>query len=386
MLGNATRIMQELIDEGCGRPLGRYVILRRLAQGGMAEVYLARARGIEHGRRLAIKRVHPQHARTPSFIDMLIDEARISAHLSHPNIAQVLSLEVDARGAPFIVMEYVEGCSLSELMRALRRELKRTELPFSHAAYLAAEIAKGLDYAHSLKDSAGRRLGIIHRDITPQNVMISVEGRVKLIDFGIARAAGRGSDTIKGVIKGKLRYLAPELLLGMDPDHRADIYCCGLVLFQMLTGERMYSPKTYAEAFELAKSGRVRSPREVNPLIPPELEEICMRALCFDREQRYATAAQLFFDLRAFLSSECTRVDSDELSRLLDTLFKRELAYKRALDSLAEELAVKNVGLVFEEETDRQEDVLEAPTMTDFSMTSGIPMFDRSSDTAVTRY
>jgi serine/threonine-protein kinase len=382
MLGNASAIVRNLLDEGCGRPLGRYVILRRLAQGGMAEVYLARSReGVGLGRKLAIKRVLPHHARSASFVEMLIDEARISAHLNHPNVAQVLALEVDATGAPFIVMEYVEGCSLSQLLRKLKSELKRMDLPIAHAAHVAAEIAKGLDYAHSLRDVFGQPMGIIHRDVSPENVLISVDGRVKLIDFGIARSSGRSSDTVKGVIKGKLRYLAPEIALGADADHRADIYCCGLVLFQMLTGERMYSPKSYGEAIELAQSGRTRSPRDVNPLVPPELEEITLRALSARREDRFQTAAELYSELRSFLKSFCTHVGNDEVERLVETMFREELECRRRLDSLADEIAEKNVGLVFEAATDREEDAMESPTLLDMSVRG-----ERFSDTAVTAF
>lgn len=299
-------VASDLRAQGCGQTVGRYTLLRRVAAGGMAEVYVARSREVSgFAKKVAIKKILPQYSHNRHFIEMLLDEAKISVSLAHPNIAQVYELGVDNESMYFIVMEYVEGRPLNRVMQRVD-ELSTGPIPTEHAVHVVCEVAKGLDHAHKKTDIHGKHLAIVHRDVSPQNVLISYQGAVKLIDFGIARAQGRAAQTGHGVIKGKLRYLAPEIASGIEPDHRSDVYCCGIVLFEMLTGQQMFYPKSDLDALEMARSARVRSPRSVNPAVPEALDEIVMRALRKDRDERYASAKDFQSDLKIFLNRHST--------------------------------------------------------------------------------
>jgi predicted Ser/Thr protein kinase len=204
---------RELRDAGCGRAVGRYTLLRRIAAGGMAEVYSARSRGeVGFAKRVAIKKILPQYSHNERFISMLLDEAKITVALDHPNIAQVHELGHDGEDY-FIVMEYVDGRPLNKLMQRVD-ERGLNMIPVEHSCHIMSQVALGLHHAHSQLDLQGNTRNIVHRDVSPQNVLISYDGHVKLIDFGIARAEGRLNQTSAGVIKGKLRYLAPEIAGG----------------------------------------------------------------------------------------------------------------------------------------------------------------------------
>lgn len=329
---------EALREQGCGRRLGRYTLLRRLAQGGMAEVYLARAPDVSgFARPVAIKKILPQFNNNERFIDMLKDEAKITVSLTHPNIAQVYELGL-AGDDYFIVMEYVQGRPLNKLMQRVD-EHGLLVIPIPHAVHVMAEIAKGLDHAHRQTDSRGQNRNIVHRDVSPQNVLISYSGDVKLIDFGIARAEGRLNQTSQGVIKGKLRYLAPEIAAGREADHRADIFCCGIVLFEMLTGEAMFAPRSDIEAIELATEARVKSPRARNPRVPEALDAIVMKALRKDRDQRYRSALELHADLIRFLRTHDPSYGDGALAGFMRTLFRPEIVVERSLNAAATALA-----------------------------------------------
>lgn len=304
----------------------------------MAEVYAARTQGISgFEKKVAIKKILPQFSLNPRFVDMLVDEAKITVSLTHPNIAQVYELGLEG-DTYYIVMEYVDGRPLNKLMQRLDQR-GQMHVPFVHAVHIVSEVAKGLYHAHNSKDPRGNPLGIVHRDISPQNILIGHAGDVKLIDFGIARAAGRAGQTRAGVIKGKLRYLAPEIALGEEPDSRSDIYCCGIVLFELLTGEALYAPRTDVEAIEMASEANVRTPRSSNSEVPPELDDICMRALTKDRERRYQTAKALYTDLRRFLNQHHPAYVGSELGDLMQDLFADEINDEHRLDQVAEQLA-----------------------------------------------
>jgi serine/threonine protein kinase len=341
---------RELRQMGCGRPLGRYTLLRRLAAGGMAEVYVARSPGISgFEKKVAVKKILPQHSHNERFVDMLVDEAKITVSLTHPNIAQVYELGLAGEDY-FIVMEYVMGRPLNRLMQRVD-DHGLDSIPIEHAVYVMGEVAKGLDHAHKQKDQRGRPLGIVHRDVSPQNVLISYQGDVKLIDFGIARAEGRLNQTSVGVIKGKLRYLAPEIAAGEEPDHRADVYCCGIVLFEMLTGEAMFAPKNDLEAIEIAAEAKVKSPRARNPRVPEELDEIVMRALVRDRSRRYQSAKELAADLRRFLNQRYPAYVGSELGDFMQQMFAQEITADQSLDELAERLSTDRSSFEGDDET-----------------------------------
>jgi len=283
-----------------GERLGRYTLLRRIASGGMGEVYLAAKAGpIGFGSRVALKVLKDDLANDAEFVDMLTDEAKISMVLSHQNIVSVLDLGED-RGRWFMAMEYVRGVTLQCLVDRLHAAGRPLEPPL--ALYVATELCRALRYAHARVDEAGRPLQIVHRDVTPGNVLVSTEGEVKLTDFGIARARGRIHATRAGVVKGKFGYMAPEAVRGERGDHRADLFCLGVTLYLLLTGRHPVADCSVSEAVERYEGGGVPPPTAVT-MLPPGLDPIVMKALEPDPERRWSTAAELQEALQACLLS-----------------------------------------------------------------------------------
>ncbi|HEU5058307.1 MAG TPA: protein kinase [Kofleriaceae bacterium] len=263
---------------------GKYQLIRRIGAGGMAEVFLARtsvAQGLT--KQLVIKKIHPAFARSRQFAGMFVDEARIALGLNHPNIVQVFDFGQMGE-TYFLAMEYVEGLDLLRLMQEVAR--RRGAIPFGLCAYAVQQVAKGLDYAHRKTDDFGEPLGIVHRDISPQNVLLSFDGAVKIVDFGIARA--RDVHEEEGVVKGKFAYMAPEQARGEVVDRRADVYSAGVVLFELATGRPLH-PGKGKEVLDQVKAGAIPRPRDVNPDIPDALEEIILKALTFHKDDRYQT-------------------------------------------------------------------------------------------------
>src|SRR5262249_25066947 len=232
----------------------RYRITERLDAGGMAEVFRGVAESIQGFRKnVAIKRILPNLTKNKRFIAMFLDEARLSLHLQHANVVHVFDIGV-ADGTYFIVMEYVDGANLKTVGESLKRQGRR--MPVSHTLYIMMEVCKGLGDAHGLADENGRPLGIVHRDISPPNILISKMGEVKLVDFGLAKAASQVEDTEPGVVKGKFSYLSPEAASGRDVDHRADIFAVGILLYELLTGKRLFFGETGYQTVELGRQGR----------------------------------------------------------------------------------------------------------------------------------
>jgi serine/threonine protein kinase/predicted ATPase len=267
---------------------GKYQLIRRIGSGGMAEVFLARtavAQGLS--KQLVIKKIHPAFARSRQFAAMFVDEARIALGLNHPNIVQVFDFG-QLGETYFLAMEYVEGLDLLRLMQEVSR--RRGAIPFGLCAYVVQQVAKGLDYAHRKTDDFGEPLGIVHRDISPQNILLSHDGAVKIVDFGIARA--RDVHEEEGVVKGKFAYMAPEQARGELVDRRADVYSAGVVLFELATARPLH-PGKGKEVLDAVKSGVIPRPRDVNPEIPDTLEQIILKALTFRRDDRYQTGRDL---------------------------------------------------------------------------------------------
>jgi serine/threonine protein kinase len=277
------------------RNLGKYEVLERLGGGGMAEVFLGRSTGHEGFAKLvAIKRVLPEHA-SGSFMEMMVDEALIASNLSHINISQIYDL-VRADDTCFIVMEYIQGVSLNRVLGRLAR--KGRPMPPAMAVFLLRQVCAGLEYAHNQTDSQGRPLKIIHRDVSPDNVMVSFEGEVKLIDFGIAKAARRLHATQVGQIKGKFAYMSPEQARGGELDHRSDIFSAGLMLYEFLT---LSNPFECTEALiQAVTKDEVPPPSAVVPGLPIALDGICITALALNPRDRYAGAGEMERDLDLF--------------------------------------------------------------------------------------
>ena len=300
----------------------RYKVTDRIDTGGMAEVFRGLAESTVGGlkRNVAIKRILPSLTKNKKFIAMFLDEARLSLHLQHANIVQVTDIGVAEMGggAPsyFLVMEYIDGCNLKTLIDSMRRQGQR--LPVSHTLYIMMEVCKALAYAHDLLDpDSGRPFGVVHRDISPPNVLISRRGEVKLVDFGLAKATSQLEGTDPGIVKGKFSYLSPEAAQGLEVDRRADIFAVGILLYEMLTGKRLFEADTDYQTVELVRQARVPSVSQQNPDVEPELENIVRKALAKDPAQRYQRADDLGDSLAQYLFSRGLKVTSRDIENLI---------------------------------------------------------------------
>jgi tRNA A-37 threonylcarbamoyl transferase component Bud32 len=295
--------------------LGRYRLIRRLAGGGMAEVYLARftgAAGFE--RDVVLKRIRPELAQSDDFVRMLLDEARIAATLHHPNIVQAFDVE-EAGGEYFIAMEYLDGIDLRHVQLILE---ERDELiPLDIALHICAGLAAGLEHAHAKTDVEGRPLRIVHRDVSPHNVLLTRDGGVKLVDFGIAKAENRQTETLHGGLKGKLGYMSPEQVRNEELDHRSDLFSLGIILYELTTGTYLYAGKSEYELLNEIAEGAITPPSQIDPEYPPELERVLMKALAKDREDRYGSAGELHADLEAFAQGHGLSLSVRSLAKLV---------------------------------------------------------------------
>jgi TonB family protein len=298
----ATQRIPVFSDEPvAGERFGQYALLERIATGGMAEVWKARMRGVEGFQKtVAIKRILSHMTDNADFVGMFIDEAKLAAQLSHPNIVHIYDLGKIGRDY-YIAMEYVEGKDLRSLLNAGRQ--KSLYLPLSLCLLIASRVANALDYAHRKRDFEDRELGLVHRDVSPQNVLLSYDGEVKLCDFGIAKAVSSASQTLMGALKGKLQYMSPEQAWGRPVDARSDLFSLGSVLFEMLTGERLFAGDTEISVLESVRQGKVRSPRQVNPAVPKEVDDIVVRALAVAPQARFQSAGEMKQKLEAALAS-----------------------------------------------------------------------------------
>lgn len=277
----------------------RYRVIDKIAAGGMAEVFRAESAGIEgFKKRVAIKRVLPHLSKKPQFISMFLDEARLCAQLNHSNVVQTFDIGM-GDDTYFIVMEYVDGADLKAIIERLRKA--GYPVPLVPAVYIALKICEGLSYAHGLADSRGKPFGIVHRDVSPPNVLITRYGEVKITDFGLARANNQLEHSEPGIIKGKFSYLAPEAALGLEVDSRVDIFAVGIILWEMLAGRKLFSGASDYETVKQVQQAQIPSLRGFNEQVPDALETVILKALARDPEQRYQRASQLAKDLNAFL-------------------------------------------------------------------------------------
>ncbi|MET0385728.1 MAG: protein kinase [Polyangiales bacterium] len=298
---------------------GKYQLLEQLARGGMAEVYKAKAHGVEGFEKiLVIKRILPDLSQNPRFVEMFINEAKIAVTLSHANIVQVFDLG-QAQDTYFIAMEFVAGMDLATMLQHARRAHRRMSAEL--AVYIVSELAKGLDYAHRRRDSEQRLLNLVHRDVSPQNVLLSNEGEVKLTDFGIAKARTVAqSVTDVGVIKGKYAYMSPEQLLGRPVDARADVFAAGVLLYEVLTGINPFHAGSNYDTLQRIRAGEVTPIDQIVDDVPPEVARIVHRAMAFVPEQRYASAGHLYEDLIQYLYGTGRRFGARDLADFLGQL------------------------------------------------------------------
>jgi serine/threonine-protein kinase len=347
------------------RIVGRYALHQEIAHGGMATVHLGQLRG-EAGfsRVVAIKRLHPQFAKDPEFLSMFLDEARVAARIRHPNV--VSTLDVVSQGEElFLVMDYVQGESLSRVMHTLKGRGER--VPPAIASAIAIDTLNGLHAAHEARDERGKPLDVIHRDVSPQNVLVAVDGVARVLDFGVAKAAGRLQTTRDGQIKGKLAYMAPEQFRNEPIDRTVDVRAAAIVLWEALTGQRMMSGGNDAAIVERVLYGAPTPATEIVPSLPAAIDSVIERALATDPKKRFATAK----DLAIALEQAIPRASVHEVSEWLPTVAGETLEKRAAMVS-AIETASPAPELAPEQAASAQTIVDERPTRSSRPISIGI--------------
>jgi serine/threonine-protein kinase len=312
---------------------GKYLLLKRIAMGGMAELFLARQQGVEGFEKLVVvKRILEHYAADRDFVEMFLNEARLAASLSHPNIVQSFDLGEEG-GVYFIAMEFVPGHDLFNVARKCTAQER--PIPAPVAARIIADACAGLHYAHTRKSRQGQPLNIVHRDVSPANIIISYEGAVKLVDFGIAKAASHQARTRAGMVKGKYSYMSPEQIQGLPLDGRSDVFALGITLHESLVGRRLFKREAELAIMNDILHGEVVPPSTLRPDLPPALERICLKALEKDRDRRYPSAREMQLDLERYIASCGEPATAIEVSAFLLSLFQEEHgAYQQLLARL----------------------------------------------------
>jgi serine/threonine-protein kinase len=301
-------------------PFGPYLLVERVAIGGMAEIFAAVRPGDPARRCYAVKRILPTLAEDEELVRMFLDEARLVRALDHPGVVAVHELGRQATGH-FIAMDYVPGRDLRELID--RARLRGGGLPVALAASIAWQVADVLDHVHRRRDAAGAPLGVVHRDVSPANVLVGFDGRVRLVDFGIAQTAARGAAG-RAVLRGKFGYMSPELVRGLPTDRRADVFALGVVLHEMLTCERLFTGPSELAVMERVRAAEVRPPSSRNRAVSPSLDAVVLRALAREPDDRYSWASELRDALVPFLHG-VSPDDPGPLSRAMARAFPDEL-------------------------------------------------------------
>jgi serine/threonine-protein kinase len=306
------------------RPIGRYLLFGEIAAGGMATVHLGRLNGpAGFARTIAVKRLHPQYAKDPDFVSMFLDEARLAARIRHPNVVPTLDI-VETDGEIFLVMEYVQGASLSRLLRAASTAQTPPD-PWLVATIMSG-VLHGLHAAHEAKNEQGVPLEIVHRDVSPQNVLIGVDGTPRVLDFGVAKAVGRLQTTREGQVKGKFAYMAPEQIYGRNVTRQADVYSAAVVTWEALTGKRLFAADNEAAIVNAVLHDPIAKPSDVVRDLPPELDAVVMRGLERDVTRRHATARDMALELERLGGI----APASEVGRWVDSLVHTELAERQS--------------------------------------------------------
>jgi len=311
---------------------GQYILLEKVASGGMAELFRAKKIGIEGFEQvLAVKRILPHLSSDEEFANMFIAKAKLAAHLTHKNIAQIYDFG-EIEQSYFISMEYIRGKDLKAILKKV--SLERRKLPAGIAVFIAKEVAAALSYAHKQKDNTGNDLNIIHRDISPQNILISYEGEVKIVDFGIAKASTH-SKTTTGILKGKLSYMSPEQAWGKPVDHRSDIFSLGVVLYEMLTGRKLFQGDSEVGTLEMIRKARIEPlPSAVNMDMPSGLEAKVLKALARDASERYQNASDMELDLWGASVNVPDGNPVSALKQYMNDLFRSEMESERMTERI----------------------------------------------------
>ena len=307
-----------------GKRLGSHEIVALLAVGGTAEIYLARVAGAAGFEKyVVVKCLHDHLAEDPDFVHMFLDEARLGAQLEHSNVVQTLALG-EQDGRYYLVMEFLSGLALSVISRRSVDRVPGGRVPVPLVIGIAAQACTALHYAHE-RTSGGVPLQLVHRDISPQNLVIGFEGVVKLVDFGIAKSAGRATKTQAGTIKGKFAYMSPEQCLSQDVDRRADVFALGVVVHELLTGKRLFKRGSAYDTYQAILEGKVPPPSTVNRALDPELDPVVMKALAYQRDDRYPSAEAFGEALIGYLHRHGGHASAGDIARYLEQYFAAEI-------------------------------------------------------------
>jgi serine/threonine-protein kinase len=323
-----------------GSRLGPYRVCTEIGSGGMATVYLGK-RASHNGlsQYVALKCIRNGYTEDPTYVEMFVHEAEIAARLEHPNVCRVLDF-ANCDGLHVLVLEYLAG----ETLKAIRDRVLDHDYYFDprwHACLMArivADAAEGLHAAHELRDRAGHALGVVHRDVCPSNVMVTWDGAVKVMDFGLARSAAQRHRTRTGLVKGKYAYIQPEVLRGLQADRRADVWSLGVVLWELLTGERLFDSETDAATLNAVANAPIPAPSAVHPALPPAIDAIVARALARDPAERFPNARELGRALMQFIGEEGRSVGLVDIAEFMDALFPAGPACTRQLLDLADQV------------------------------------------------
>jgi serine/threonine protein kinase len=315
---------------------GKYELLRKIASGGMGQVFLARERGAVE-RLVVLKLILPHLAEDEEFLTMFLEEARLVARLQHPNLITILDL-LEVEGRHCLAMEYVQGDDVRRMDKYSR--LKGKLLPTGLVLRIISEAAAGLDYAHKARDAQGQPLRLVHRDVSPQNILVGFDGGVKIIDFGVAKAAGSSQQTATGVLKGKYPYMSPEQASGQPIDGRSDQFALGVVMWELLTGKRLFKGESDMMTLRLVKDCQVPPPSQLNPKLPPGLDEVVLRALAPTPDKRYPDCGAFRLALEDYVIQLRMPASNAHLSAFLRELYADRIAAESdpsKLDQLAED-------------------------------------------------
>jgi eukaryotic-like serine/threonine-protein kinase len=356
---------------------GKFILLEKLAAGGMAEVFLGKSLGASGVNKfLAVKRILPQYSDKREFIDMFKEEAKIAVNLNHGSVVSIYEFGIE-HGQFYLVMEYVEGRNLRQILNELKK--KGQQFTVEQIVYMIKEVAAGLDHAHRLIDgTTGRPLNLVHRDMSPQNVMLSFEGEIKVIDFGIAKAETQLEATQAGTLKGKFGYMSPEQAEGQLVDSRTDLFSLGIVLWEMLANDRLFTSNSEAAILRKIRECQIPSIRKINPSVPTELENIVLKSLAKDKTQRYQTAAAFHKDLNRFLNVEYPDFSPHDFSVFIKNAFsevysdsKKKLVEYAKVTSGVEEKTQVTQTLTYAPESVSTE--MPMPTSGSISQITGLP-------------
>ncbi len=312
-----------------GTRFGKYSLLNRIAVGGMAEIFLARQEGLEgFEKTICIKRIRPHLSSQPNFVRMFLNEAKLAAQLNHPNIVQIYDLG-RINDSYFIAMEYISGRDMSRIIP--KAEKAGIPFPMIYALRIASNVCEGLFYAHTKSDAYGNPLHVVHRDVTPENILVGFNGTVKIVDFGIAKANTQIEQTRAGEIKGKLSYMSPEQAMGAPLDARSDIFALGSVVYEWITGYKLFTGENEMAILKSIIDGKIYPPSYFKEDVPESVERILMKSLEKDKEKRYQSAWEMQFDIDTYLASSEFTPSNIHLSNFLKQIFGDEIEREKEL-------------------------------------------------------